>query len=159
MCGVSWGLGKAFPPSHLANCKTSADTARRLRPVSTMHFRDDLLPISESTTGNLALLPASPWQRPAAIYSRMCTREARCTCPPAHVTGWLSWGASSCSRAQRPLHSAGCRNECIFASPGPDTKFVEADPQMPILTGRVEMDDQTLTTLRRMFRPQRFRTF
>lgn len=60
MCGVSWGLGKAFPPSHLANCKTSADTARRLRPVSTMRFRDDLLPISESTTGNLALLPASP---------------------------------------------------------------------------------------------------
>lgn len=132
MCFVSRWLGKAFPPSHLANCKTSADTARRLRPVPTMHFRDDLLPISESTAANLAssLLRRDSGRRRYIHSSRMSTREARCTCPSAHVTDCLG---ELVFEAQRPP-SARCRNAYIFASPGADTKFAPAGPQLPLLT-------------------------
>lgn len=122
-----------------------------------MHFRDDLLPISEHTAGNFGLLPYTLRRDGGRrrCYSRMSTREPRWACQvPAslHVTDDDLGG--SCSRFPR-LPSARCRNACIFTSPGPDTKFAQWGPQMPLLDGRVEVDDQTLTTLRRMFRPHR----
>jgi hypothetical protein len=83
--------------------------------------------------------------------SRTSIREARCTCPPLHVM--ITFGGS-CSKSNA-FPPAGCRNPCIFTSPGLDTKFALSGPQMPLLTGWVEVDDQTLTTLRRMFRPHR----
>ena len=83
--------------------------------------------------------------------SRTSIREARCTCPPLHV---MTTFGGSCSRSNA-FPPAGSRNPCIFTSLGLDTKFALSGPQMPLLTGWVEVDDQTLTTLRRMFRPHR----
>lgn len=55
---------------------------------------------------------------------RMSTREAHCPCPSAHVTGCIG---ELVFELQRPL-SARCRNACIFASPGLDTKSVLRGP-------------------------------